>query len=160
MLLKLLEESGTRQHEVFGLRWTDATVAQTKTTRERTINFCNIPHNTKRGFRQSVLEDSRRLSSESYMDPPSRCEASEHDYLFRNEEKNRLIDRSTFSRHWTTAMKICNLSCTLHTYRAYRITQLIMSGVESELVARNLGLNPHRLARHPSGTHRLRTLKN
>ena len=30
----------------------------------------------------------------------------------------------------------------LHTFRAHRITQLLMSGVEAELIGRNLGVSP------------------
>jgi site-specific recombinase XerD len=63
------------------------------------------------------------------------------DYIFRNHQTNTLVDRSTFSRYWKKVQELAGVSYPLHTFRAHRISQLILGGVEVELVARNLGLS-------------------
>ena len=57
-------------------------------------------------------------------------------------QTNTLINRATFSRYWNTKiLKPIQLSYKLHTFRAYRITELISSGIDATLVARNCGLS-------------------
>ena len=66
---------------------------------------------------------------------------SSSDYLFRNLQTRTCVDQSTFSRYWTAIRKMCDLDYPLHTLRSHRITQLILGGVEPQLVGRNLGVS-------------------
>ena len=66
---------------------------------------------------------------------------SSSDYLFRNLQTSTCVDQSTFSRYWTAIRKMCDLDYPLHTLRSHRITQLILDGVEPQLVGRNLGVS-------------------
>ena len=87
-------------------------------------------------FRGDALIELKRIQKKMCTN------VSESDYIFRNEQTNTAIDASTFSRYWTVIRQKLGLSYTLHTFRSHRITQLILSGVDSVLVARNLGLSP------------------
>ena len=70
-------------------------------------------------------------------------ESSKTDHLFRIYKDNTVIDRSTFNRYWSAVRKSVDLEqYVFHTFRAHRITSLIMSGVEVELIGRNLGVSP------------------
>ena len=104
------------------------------------INTINIPQQSKRGARQTVFRgDSlvklRQLQKENCVN------WSSSDCLFRNLQTNTCVDQSTFSRYWTAIRKMCDLDYPLHTLRSHRITQLILGGVEPQLVGRNLGVS-------------------
>ncbi len=143
LFIRLLDQSGARQHEVHQLKWKHVAVGQTQTHRERVINHIKVPHSCKRGARVSVFRGLCLLELQGLHEDNELIEGTTpSDYLFRNEQENTPVDRSTFSRYWVAIMKKMNLSYTLHTFRAHRITQLVMSGVETHLVARNLGLSP------------------
>ena len=67
--------------------------------------------------------------------------AGPNDYVFRSDQTNQLIDIATFSRYWSIIRQRSGVDRKLHTFRSHRITQLIMSGIEPQLVGRNLGLS-------------------
>ena len=137
--LELLDEGGFRQHEIMDRTWKDVVVKQTTSKRERVINEVRVPHSAKRGFRIQIFQGNSlvelRKLAKTFCD-----NWSDTDYIFRNKQTNTLIDRSTFARYWANINKSLGLNYKLHTMRAHRITELVMSGVEAELVARNLGL--------------------
>lgn len=140
LFLKLLDESGARQHEVWNRSWKEVSIGETLTNRKRIINTVAIPQSAKRGARQTVfrgdsLIEMKRLAQRKCVN------FSETDYLFRSEQTNTLMDISTFARYWSMIREKCGLKYKLHTFRSHRITQLIMGGVEAQLVARNLGLS-------------------
>ena len=140
LFLQLLDESGCRQHEVLQMTWKDVSVKQTLSNRERVINEIRVPHTAKRGFRVQIFMGKSLLNLKKHQE--EHCpNAQPEDYLFRHHQTNTLIDRSTFNRYWTSLLEKANCSYKLHTFRSYRITELILSGVEPELVARNLGLS-------------------
>lgn len=144
--IRLLEESGARQHEVLNATWRDVNVGVTNTRRERTICQIRVPHSTKRGFRWMVFRGDALLELKKVQ--RQNCpEVSDGDFIFRNHQTNTLIDRSTFSRYWSVIQKKADVSYPLHTFRAHRITELIMSGVEIPLVARNCGLSQSQISK-------------
>ena len=140
LFLDCLEQSGCRQHEILQLTWKDVEVTQTLTKGQRIVNELRIPHRAKRGFRiQYFLGDSllRLKDMQRKMCP----KVSHDDYLFRAHQTNTLLDKSNFSRYWKVIQENAGTDYPLHTYRSYRVTELVMSGVEPALVARNLGLS-------------------
>lgn len=144
LFIQLLEESGARQHEIWNRTWKEVRVGQTQTNRKRVICTLLIPQKAKRGARASVFRGDALMKIkelQSKMCP----NADKNDFLFRNHQTNTLIDPSTFSRYWTLIRDKCGMSYKLHTFRSYRITELIMSGVEPQLVARNLGLSMNQI---------------
>ena len=140
--LHLLEQSGCRVHEVIDLTWNDVTVGETVKDEKMIVTTLSVPMDTKRGrrqcvFRGDVLIKLKALHQE-YIEEPSKSH-----FLFRNLESNTVIDRSTFNRYWSTVRKKLGMEqYVFHTFRAHRITQLIMAGVEVELIGRNLGVSP------------------
>jgi len=140
LFITLLEESGVRQHEIWNRTWKDIKIGKTNTNRKRTICFVSIPQRAKRGARQTVFRGEALLLIKQLQ--REFCpNASESDYIFRNKQTNTLIDISTFSRYWNIIKDKCGLDYKLHTFRSLRITELIVSGVSPQLVARNLGLS-------------------
>lgn len=140
LFIQLLDESGARQHEVLNRTWKEVKVGETQTDDKMIINTVNIPQQSKRGARQTVFRgDSlvklRQLQQDYCVD------WSTSDFLFRNLQTNTRVDQSTFSRYWTAIRKLCDLDYPLHTFRSHRITQLILGGVEPQLVGRNLGVS-------------------
>ena len=138
--IQLLDESGARQHELWNRTWKDIKVGETLTNRRRSISTVSIPQRAKRGARKSVfrgdaLIEIRRLQKK--MCP----ETSNSDFIFRSHQTNTLLSISTFSRYWAVMCERAGVSYPLHTFRSHRITQLILSGVEPQLVGRNLGLS-------------------
>jgi len=140
--INLLEQSGCRTHEVLELTWNDVNVGETRDDERMIITTLSVPMDTKRGrrqcvFRGSALVDLKSIQQSMVVDP------QKSDYLFRNQQTNTLIDRSTFSRYWSSIRKKLGMEqYVFHTFRAHRITQLIMAGVEVELIGRNLGVSP------------------
>lgn len=144
--LELLDEGGFRQHEISDRTWKEVIVKQTNTKRQRVINEVRVPHSAKRGFRIQIFQGNSLLQLRKLA--KGFCDNwTENDYIFRNKQTNTLIDRSTFSRYWVSINQKCGLEYKLHTMRAHRITELVMSGVEPELVARNLGLSVSQLVK-------------
>ena len=142
--IKLLDESGCRQHEVMSLTWKDVVVLETNTRRARIINQIKVPHRTKRGFRIQIFKGDSIVNLKALQ--RKMCpEYDNNDFIFRNHQTNTLIDPSTFSRYWSNMNKRASVKYKLHTLRSHRITQLVLSGVEAELVARNLGLSVSQL---------------
>tara|TARA_R110002012_G_scaffold83478_1_gene210074 strand:+ start:1809 stop:3023 length:1215 start_codon:yes stop_codon:yes gene_type:complete len=140
LFIQILEESGCRQHELWNRTWKDLQVGETKTDRKRIINTVAIPQRAKRGARMCVFRGDALVKIKELQ--RKRCpEVSPNDYVFRNEQTNTLIDISTFSKYWGDVGDRTGLEYKLHTFRSHRITQLILSGVEPQLVGRNLGLS-------------------
>lgn len=140
LFIALLQESGCRQHEIWSRTWKDIKIGKTNTNRKQTINMVAIPMRAKRGARQTVFRGEALLlirELQNKMCP----DTDKNDLIFRNQQTNTLIDASTFSRYWNLIKDKCGLDYPLHTFRSHRITQLIMSGVSPQLVARNLGLS-------------------
>jgi len=142
----MLDETGCRQHEIMRLTWKDIKVHMTNSKRQRIINEIKVPHKAKRGFRVQIFQgeslfEIKRLHKKMCDD------VSEKDFIFRNEQTNTLIDASTFSRYWVDMNERAEVKYKMHTLRSHRITQLVLSGVEAELVARNLGLSVTQLMR-------------
>ena len=140
----MLDESGARQHEILTRTWKDVRVGETNTDQTKIINTVSIPQQTKRGARQMVYRGDSLVQLREFQ--KQHCDNWQPtDYLFRNQQTNTLIDRSTFSRYWSTIRDKCNLSYPLHTFRSHRITQLILGGVEPQLVGRNLGVSTNQI---------------
>lgn len=120
----------------------DVSVGETRDDKKMIVTTLSVPTDTKRGnrqciFRGTALIDLKEIHKTMVVDP------KKTDYIFRNQQTNTLIDRSTFSRYWTTIRKKTgHEQYVFHTFRAHRITQLIMAGVEIELIGRNLGVSP------------------
>lgn len=146
LYIALLEESGARQHEVHNLKWSNVKAKETMTARQRVINTMHVPHNTKRGYRQSVFKGTAFVKI-SELQKEVIGEIDKDTYVFRCEDENKVVDRSTFSRYWTKIMRRLNMAYTLHTFRAHRITQLILGGTETHMVARNMGLSPAQISK-------------
>lgn len=140
LFIQLLSESGCRQHELWNRTWKDIQIGETLTNRKRMINIVSIPQKAKRGSRQSVFRGDALVKIKELQ--KKMCpEVTPSDYVFRSHQTNTLIDISTFSRYWSVIKVKTATDYKLHTFRAYRITQLVLSGVEPQLVARNLGLS-------------------
>jgi len=140
LFIQLLEESGARQHEIWNRTWRDVCVGETLTDRKRIINEISIPQKAKRGARKTTFRGESLIRMKELH--RSMCDnPSDSDYIFRSQQTNTLIDISTFARYWSVIRDKCNLDYKLHTFRSHRITQLIMGGIEPQLVARNLGLS-------------------
>lgn len=138
--IELLDESGARQHEVWNRTWKDIKIGETLSKRHRIINQIKIPQKAKRGARTTVFRGESLVRIKDLH--KSMCvNPSPDDFIFRAEQTNTLIDISTFSRYWNLIKDECEMNYVLHTFRSHRITQLIMCGVEPQLVARNLGLS-------------------
>lgn len=140
LFIELLDESGARQHELWGRTWREISVGETLTDRKRIINTIKIPQKAKRGARQTVFRGEALIKMKELH--RKMCNgASSGDFIFRSQQTNTQIDISTFTRYWSLIRAKCNFDYKLHTFRSHRITQLIMSGIEPQLVARNLGLS-------------------
>jgi len=140
--IHLLEQSGCRVHEVIDLTWNDVSVGETVKNEKMIITTLSVPMDTKRGkrqcvFRGDILIKLKALHKE-YLEDPSKT-----DFLFRKETSNVVIDRSTFNRYFSVIRKKLGMEqYVFHTFRAHRITSLLMAGVEVELIGRNLGVSP------------------
>ena len=140
LFIQLLEESGCRQHEIMDRTWEEVSIGETLTIRKRMINTISIPQKAKRGARQTVFRGEALVKIRELQ--KKMCpEVSPGDYVFRSHQTNTLLDKSTFSRYWGVIREKTGLVYKLHDFRSHRITQLILSGVEPQLVARNLGLS-------------------
>ena len=146
LFLHLLDESGMRQHEIFKRTWNEISVGQTKTNRQRIINTISVPSKAKRGVRQCVFRGESLIKIKELQ--KKHCpKVSDNDYIFRHHQTNTLIDPATFSRYWSLIQGKTDTDYVLHTFRSHRITQLILSGVEPQLVGRNLGLSLKQIER-------------
>ena len=79
-------------------------VGETRDDERMIITTLSVPMDTKRGRRQCVfrgtaLVDLKSIQQSMVVDP------QKSDYLFRNQQTNTLIDRSTFSRYWSSIRK-------------------------------------------------------
>ena len=119
---------------------------RTNTNRKRYINEVSVPQTAKRGRRQSVFRGESILLIKELQ--RKMCpNHSEDDFLFRHHQTNTLIDISTFTRYWSLINERAGTSYVLHTFRSYRITQLILGRTQPQLVARNLGLSLKQIER-------------
>ena len=144
LFIQLLEESGCRQHELWNRTWRDVRIGETLTNRKRMINTVSIPQKAKRGARQCVFRGEALVKIRELQ--KKMCPSvSEKDYIFRSHQTNTLIDISTFSRYWGVIKAMSGTEYRLHTFRSHRITQLVLGGVEPQLVARNLGLSVNQI---------------
>ena len=140
LFIQLLDESGCRQHEIWNRTWGEISIGETKSDRKRIIDEIKIPQNAKRGARQCVFRGEALIRIKELQ--KNMCpNAGPNDYVFRSDQTNQLIDIATFSRYWSIIRQRSGVDRKLHTFRSHRITQLIMSGIEPQLVGRNLGLS-------------------
>ena len=140
LFIRLLDESGARQHEMWNRTWKDISIGETRSDRKRIINTVKIPQKAKKGARSTVFRgESLVLIKELQV---KYCKSfSKDDFVFRSQQTNTLLDISTFSRYWNMIKDAAGVDYKLHTFRSHRITQLILGGVGPQLVARNLGLS-------------------
>ena len=140
LFIQLLDESGCRQHEIMNRTWKEISIGTTQTNRKRIICTIAVPHKAKRGVRACVFRGEALVKMKELQ--RKMCpDAGRDDFIFRNHQTNTLIDASTFSRYWTVIRDKAGLQYKLHTFRSHRITQLILGGVEPQLVGRNLGVS-------------------
>lgn len=138
--IQLLDESGCRQHEVWSRNWKEIKVGETLTNRKRSICTVSVPHKAKRGARKCVFRGDALLEIRKLQ--KKECpNADDNDYILRDKQTNTPLSMATFSRYWRNITEKLGMDYPLHTFRSHRITQLVMGGVEPQLVARNLGLS-------------------
>jgi integrase len=140
LFIQLLDESGCRQHEVWNRTWSEIRIGETLTNRKRIINTISIPQKAKRGARQCVFRGDALF--EIYQLQRKLCpNFSTSDFVFRQHQTNTQSVLNTFTGYWNKVRTMCEMDYKLHTFRSHRITELIMSGIEPQLVGRNLGLS-------------------